>query len=85
MEKPYELKALGQKIIERAKADGVHVAEEAAEKIAKAAYLGVKDWAHESAAMTASPIDDVVLKFTDLADSHVLAAIEKIDLDKDGA
>lgn len=84
MEKPYQLKALGEKIVAEAKKEGLHLAEEAVEKLAKAAYLGVKDWAKESAALTPTPIDDMVVKFTDYADSFVLEQIQKLDLDKDG-
>jgi hypothetical protein len=84
MEKPYELKALGQAIVARAKEDGLELAEEAVETLAKAAYLGMKDWAKASAAMTATPIDDLGVKFTDYADGFVIAEIEKLDLNKDG-
>lgn len=84
MEKAYELKALGQKISERAKADGLELAEEAVEKLAKAAYFGFKDWAKESAALSETKVDDFAAQFYDLADKHVVPQIEKLDLDKDG-
>lgn len=84
MEKAYELKALGQKIAEKAKADGLHIAEEAVEKLAKAAYFGVKEWMQESAVLSSTKIDDVLVPFLQYADSVVIAQIEKLDLDKDG-
>lgn len=84
MEKPYELKALGQKILDQARKDGLQLAEDAIEALAKASYLGMKEWLAESAAKTATPIDDVVVKFTDYADQLVLDQIAKIDLNRDG-
>jgi hypothetical protein len=84
MEKPYELKALGQKIIAKAKADGLELAEEAAEKLAKAAFHGTQEWLDESAAMTGTPLDDLAVKALDMAAGRIEAQIEKIDLDGDG-
>lgn len=84
MEKAYELKALGEKILAKAKEDGLSIAEEAVEKLAKAAYLGTKEWFSESAALSSTKIDDVLVPFVNFADGIVLPQIEKIDLDKDG-
>jgi len=85
MDKAYDLKALGQKIAEKAKEDGLHLAEEAAEKLAKAAYFGVKEWAKGSAGLSANPIDDFAAKFYDQLDRFIIPQIEKLDLDHDGA
>jgi hypothetical protein len=85
MEKAYELKALGAKILEKAKADGLEIAEEAVEKLAKAAYFGVKEWAQESAALSETKVDDFIAPFYNYADQYVLPQIEKIDLDGDGS
>lgn len=84
MEKPYSLKDLGAKIAANAKDDGLEIAEEALEKLGKAVYFGVKDWAKESAALTPTQIDDFAAKFYDMADPIVLEQIEKIDLNHDG-
>lgn len=84
MEKAYDLKALGKKIIEKARQNGLHLAEDAAQAIAKASYLGIKEWAQESAAITPTPVDNVIVKFVDYADDFVLEQIEKMDLDGDG-
>ncbi len=84
MEKAYGLKDLGEKIAAKARENGLHLAEEAVEVLAKAAYLGMKDWLKESAAMTSTPIDDVVVGFANYADPIVLEQIAKLDLDKDG-
>lgn len=84
MEKPFELKALGEKIKEHAAKDGLQLAEQAAEKLAKAAYLGLKDWTKESATLTENKIDDIVAPVIDYLDPMVLPQIEKIDLDGDG-
>lgn len=84
MEKPYDLKDLGAKIIAEAKKEGLPLAEEAAEKLAKAAYFGVKSWYVESAKLSQTKIDDLGLPFIDHVDQFVLPQIEKIDLDGDG-
>lgn len=84
MEKAYDIKALGQIIIEEAKKDGLTIAEEACEKLAKACYMGTKRWGKESAALSESKVDDFLAPFYDQADPIVLPQIEKIDLDGDG-
>lgn len=84
MEKAYDLKALGQKIKEKAAADGLTLAEEAVEKLAKAAYLGLKDWAKESAVLSETKIDDFITPAYDYLDSFVMPQIDKIDIDGDG-
>lgn len=84
MEKPYDLKALGKKIIEEAGKEGLPLAEEAAEKLAKSAYFAIKSWSKESAALSPNKADDFVVQFSDFLDPYVLPAIEKLDLDKDG-
>lgn len=84
MQQAYELKALGEKILAKAKEDGLTIAEEAVEKIAKAAYLGTKEWAKESAAISDTKIDDFVMPALDYLDGFVLPQIDKIDLDGDG-
>jgi hypothetical protein len=84
MEKPFDLKALGAAIVAEAKKDGLHLAEETAESLAKAAYFGVKGWLEASAKLTVTPIDDVVVGFISKADPFVMEQIEKLDLDKDG-
>jgi hypothetical protein len=85
MEKAYELKALGLKIMEEAKKDGLTIAEEAAEKLAKAAYIGTKNWFQESAALSENKVDDFISPFFSMADGLVLPQIEAvIDFDGDG-
>lgn len=84
MEKAYSIKEFGQMVIEEAKKDGLTLAEEAAEKLAKAAYLGQKRWLKESAILSANKVDDVFVPFYDIADGIVLPMIDKIDIDGDG-
>lgn len=84
MGQAYDIKALGEKIVEKAKADGLEIAEQAVEKIAKAAYFGLKEWAKESAAISDTKIDDFVMPALDYLDGFMLPQIEKIDLDGDG-
>lgn len=82
--KPYDLKELGAKITAEAKKDGLHLAEEAAEKLAKAVYIGTKAWLIESAELSENKVDDFVAPFYNYADQYVLPQIEKLDLDHDG-
>lgn len=88
MEKAYDLKALGEKIKEEAKKEGLDLAEQAVEKLAKAVYNGTKSWAKESAALSKDgllgKVDDYVAPFYDQLDSVVNPQIDKIDLDGDG-
>lgn len=88
MQKAYDLKSLGEKITEEAKKDGLVLAEEAVEKLAKAAYNGLKAWVKESAALSVegplAKVDDFIAPFIDQLDPMVLPQIEKIDLDGSG-
>lgn len=81
----YSLKALGEKVLAKAQAEGLTVAEEAVEVLAKAAYLGLKEWATESAAASENKIDDFIVPFYGHLDQFVLEQITKIDLDKSGS
>lgn len=84
MEKAYDLKALGQMIKDEAAKEGLTIAEEAVEKLAKAAYIGTKAWAKESAVLSPTKIDDFIAPFYDQLDVVVLPQIEKVDLDGNG-
>lgn len=84
MEKAYDLKALGEKVKEEAKKEGLTFAEEAVESLAKAAYKGFKEWMKESAVLSETKIDDFLAPFYDQVDAIVMPQIDKIDLDKDG-
>ena len=84
MQKPYEIKALGQAIVDEAKKDGLVVAEDALEKLGKAVYNGTKKWAKESADLSVNKFDDFAAPFYDHLDGVVNPQIEKIDLDGDG-
>lgn len=83
--KAYDLKELGEIIVAQAKADGLTLAEEAVEKLAKAAYAGFKQWGKESAAVSENKIDDFLMPAFDFLDPLVLPQIEKIDLDGSGS
>jgi hypothetical protein len=85
MEKPYELKALGEKIVAHAKENGLTIAEEAVEVLGLAVYQGVKQWLKESADLSSTPIDNLILPVLNYFDGHVKEQIDKaVDLDKDG-
>ena len=82
---PYSLKSLGDAIAAEAKKEGLTIAEEAVEKLAKAAYIGLKAWGKESAILSENKVDDVILPFFDLVDQFALPQIQKIDLDGSGS
>lgn len=84
MEKAYDLKALGQYIAAEAKKEGLTLSEEALEKLGKAGYVGVKQWAKDSAVLSDNKVDDWVAPFYDNMDGFVNPQIEKLDLDGDG-
>lgn len=84
MEKPYDIKALGEMIVEEAKKDGLTIAEEATEKLGKATYVASKKWFAQSAAMTDTKADDLVAGIYNMADPVVMPMIEAIDIDGDG-
>lgn len=84
MQNAYDLKTLGQYIIEEAKKDGLVIAEEALEKLGKATFVGTKRWAKESAVISETKVDDFAAPFYDHLDGFVMPQIEKIDLDGDG-
>lgn len=84
MESAYHVKALGEIIAEEAKKEGLSLAEEAVEKLGKAAYVGFKRWVSESATMSENRVDDMLAPAAAFLDPIVLPQIEKLDLDSDG-
>lgn len=84
MEKAYDLKDLGQKIVAKAKEKGLALAEETVETLAASAYLAAKEWVKESATLSENKVDDLVAPFIDHLDGFVLPQINKLDLDGDG-
>lgn len=55
------------------------MAEEAVELLAKAAFVGLKKWAKESAIVSATPVDNFISPLYDFLDAMVLPQIEAID------
>lgn len=84
MDKAYDLRALGEKIIAHAKSEGLAIAEEAVEKLGKAVYTGTTEWLQESATLSTNPIDNMIVPLLDYVDDMVEKQIAKIDLDGDG-
>ena len=84
MKEAYKLKDLGEMVLEEAKKEGLQIAEEAVEKLAKASYVGTKRWLKESAVISENKVDDFVAPYLDGLDAIVLPQIEKIDFDGDG-
>lgn len=81
MTKAYDVTELGLLVIQEAKKDGLHLAEEGIQTLSKAVYNATKQWAKESAKISDNHIDDMLAPFYDYLDSMVLNQIEKIDLD----
>ena len=75
MEKAYDLKDLAKKIADTELPALKNIAEEEAKHI----YTAVKSWLKESAAVSTTKIDDLVMPFVDQLDGVVLPAIDKID------
>jgi len=71
MNKPYDLADLGEKL----KAAGLIEVEQAAENC----YAALKDWLVESAALSSSPYDDLIVSFMSHVDRYVLPQIDKLD------
>jgi len=69
--KAYDLKRLA----EIAKEQGLEVLEDGAESL----YVAVKIWLKESAVLSATPVDDLVMPFLDQLDPIVLKAVDKIN------
>jgi hypothetical protein len=84
MEKAYDLKSLGEMIVDSSKKNGMATAEVALEKLAAVTYEAVMAWVQESARLSETKIDDLVVPFLAHFDSMVKSQIEKIDLDGDG-
>jgi hypothetical protein len=81
MEKAYDLKALGEKILEKM---DLGLTEEQIERLGKAVYEGSKEWAIESAQLSENKLDDLFQGLYGFLDQFVLPQIEKLDLNKDG-
>jgi len=71
MEKAYDLKGL----LEKLKGEGLELAEDAAESV----YKATKEWLKESAALSTTPIDDMIVPFLDQLDPIVLPLVDKIN------
>lgn len=71
MEKAYDLKELGKRL----KAKGLVEAEDMAEQV----YAELKTWFAESAAMSETPYDDLVVPFLGSLDSVIMPKIDEID------
>ena len=81
----YSLKELGLMIASEAKKDGLVLAEQTLEILAKAVYKATKQWATESAKASSNVIDDMIAPFYYNLDTFVLPQIEKIDIDGSGS
>lgn len=71
MEKAYDVKEL----VTYLKAEGL----EATEELAKVVYSGVMKWIEDSAKLSKSPFDDVIVIARGVIDSQVLPQIDKIN------
>lgn len=71
MEKAYDLKAL----VEKLKAKGLDVAEDAAKIVVEESFA----WVEESAKLSATPYDDLLIAVIPVMKKEVLKAVDKID------
>lgn len=84
MDKPFDLKALGETVVARAKERGLTVAEESVEVLAAAVWDGLIEWSEKSVQLTPTPVDNVLFGLIAYFEKQVRSQIEKIDLDGDG-
>ena len=91
MQVAYDIKALGQCILDEMRKSGAmskedveSIAEKELEALAVGAYKGVKAWLKESAQKSENKLDDFVAPLLDTLDPFVIPQIEKIDLNHDG-
>lgn len=75
MEKAYDLKELGKRIV----AGGLPALREVGEAETLHIYNTTKQWLKESAVLSENKVDDVVMPFIDNADGLVLPLVDKID------
>lgn len=71
MEKAYDTKDL----VEKLKEDGLDVAEDAAGVLVKAVFA----WLTESAAVSETPLDDLLARLYPIVQEQALAQIDKLD------
>lgn len=71
MEQAYDLKVLAERLKEAGLIEG--------EDMALQAYSIMKVWLKESAQVSATPFDNMVMPFIDQLDGFVLPQIDKID------
>ena len=71
LEKAYSLKTL----VKEMKARGLDIAEEAAVEV----YDGLVAWLQKSAALTSTPIDDMIVVALKQLDGEVKKGIDKLD------
>lgn len=84
MENAYDGKELLKKVQAKMAEKGLTMAEESLEVILKANWEGLKEWANESAVLSANPVDNFIMPALSYLDPYVNPQIEKIDLDGDG-
>lgn len=83
MEKAYDLKVLGQMIVQEAKKEGFTIAEEAVEKLAVSVLEATVGWLLDSAEVSETQADDIIMPFVSHLQGIIKEQIEKIDLDGD--
>lgn len=81
IKKSYDVKALGKAIAEDAKKSVLPLAEELVKALALSIYLSSKSWIKESALISKTPIDNMVVSFIDHLDAIVLPQIDKVNID----
>lgn len=79
MTKPYDLTALGAAVVTAAKANGLEVADHALDVLATSVYQATKQWVKDSAAMSPSFVNDLIVKYVDDLDGYVLPQIAKLE------
>ena len=84
MEVAYDFKELIKKVQTEAAKGGLTMAEESLEVLLKSTWAGIKEWANESAVLSANPVDNFVMPGLLYLDGYLNPQIDKIDIDGDG-
>lgn len=85
METAYDTKELLKKVQSKMAEHGLTMAEESLEVILKSSWLGIKEWAKESAVLSPNPVDNFIMPALDYLDPYVNSEVEKIDFDGSGS
>lgn len=84
MDKAFDINGLKEKVLARAKENGLTLAEETLEELIESVLEGTEAWLQASVDITPTPVDNLALSAFSFFKSRIQDQIRKIDLDGDG-